>query len=228
MDFESFTSRHDADFVRIARHSRGEWTADDVCNEAYILAIDIGARRGQALDLGNPEDASVLIRWLYNHCVKYGEQVVRRAQRLDHAASGDDDRGHHWLLDTLVADDGADALSLLEAAEHAVAERDMPDPYHSPAAGFAWLLRHFDQRMADVAAFLLISLSWCYRCRHRAHQLADRQWPLPDLAIGADADAIRPWRRFRLPAEALPDAGQMELDFLGTPVQPTRGQLWLL
>ena len=117
----------------------------------------------------------------------------------------------------------------LEAAEAPAPEDEDPDPYHSPAAGFAWLLRHFDQRMADVAAFLLISLSWCYRCCREARRAADNQWPLPDLAVGADeAHAIRPWRQFKLPPLQAQEARQLDLDFCNRPAQPSRGQLWLL
>lgn len=226
-DFETFQELHEADFARIARASRREWTTDDVRNEAFVLAFDIGAKRGLALDLSDPDDASLLIRYLYNRCVKYGETVVRHAQRLDHPLSGDD-TGHHWLLDRLVADGGADALSLLEGESDAASPQDDPDPYHSPAAGFVWLLQRFDQRMAGVASFLLISLSWCYRCCHKARVQANRQWPLPNLSIGDSEEAIRPWRNFKLPTTPIEDPPQLPFDFGRTPAQPAHGQLWLL
>lgn len=225
-NFKTFQEQHEADFARIARASRREWTTDDVRNEAFVLAFDIGAKQGRALDLSDPDDASLLIRYLYNHCIKYGETVVRHAQRLDHSTTDED--GGHWLLKQLAADGGADALSLLEAESEAAPRLEEPDPYHSPAAGFVWLLQRFDQRMADVAGFLLISLSWCYRCCHEARQQAYRQWPLPNLTIGGNEEAIRPWRTFKLLAEQPEDPGQLPFDFGSTPVQPERGQLWLL
>jgi len=228
MEFESFVYRHAADFSRIARAARREWTSEDVRNEAFVLACDIAQRRGRPLDLSTAEDASLLIRSLYNHCVKYAETVVRHAHRLDHPAAGDCDREHHWILDTLAADGGADPLSLLEAAEQAAPAPEDPDPYHSPAAGFAWLLRRFDQRMPDVAAFLLISLSWCYSCHRRARLQACGQWPLPHLSVGTQPDAVRAWRRFKLPPQDLEDTRQLPLELWAKPVQPARGQLWLL
>lgn len=227
--FASFLEQHASDFARIAGASRREWTKGDVSSQAWLLAYDIGQKLGRPLDLANGDDASLLIRHLHNHCVKYTETVVRHAQRLDHAVGGDDERSHHWLMDQLVADNGAHALSLLEAAESPAQEDEDPDPYHSPAAGFAWLLRRFDQRMADVATFLLISLSWCHRCYREARCAANNQWPLPDLAVGVgEAHAIRPWRQFKLPPLQPPETRQLDLDFSNRPVQPSRGQLWLL
>lgn len=225
--FDTFLQRHAKDFPRIARASRGEWEAGDVRSQAWLLAHDIGLKRGHPLDLDDGDDASLLIRYLYNHCVKYDETVVRHATRLDHGASDGDDNPHHWLLDTLVSDDGEHPLSLLELFESAEREPPDPDPYHSVAASWLHLLQRFDQRMTDVAAFLLISLSWCYtRCR-AARQLADTQWPLPHTPTAAD-DALQPWRKFKLPARQRNEPLQLAMDYWNKPMQPERGQLWLL
>lgn len=227
--FAAFLRDHDDDLKRIARASRSEWSTDDVRNEAYVLASGIGSKRGRPLDLADAEDALLLIRWLYNRCVKYTETVVRYATRLDHSGS-DDERDHHWLQDRLAADGGADPLSLLETAETAAPKTGDPDPYHSPAAAMVSLLQRFDQSMADVAAFLLISLSWCYACCRRTRLQASTQRPLPhELLVGADAEALRPWRRYKLPMRRSADeSGQLCFDYWSRPAQPTSGQLWLL
>lgn len=229
LKFEAFLERYASDISRISRASKGEWRVDDIRNEAWLLAFDMGERRGRALDMGHEEDASLLICHLYNHCVKYTELVVRKAQRLDHADPGDEERERHWLADRLVADGGAHPLSLLEAMECMAEEQEAPDPYHSAASGWAWLMRRFGQCMADVANFLLISPSWCYACFRKARQSADTQWPLPhSLATGDDEDAIRPWRKFKLPSDRMNTPEQMSLDYWNRPPQPARGQLWLL
>lgn len=229
--FQRFLDAHAADFRGISGATRGEWKPDDVRQQAWLLAVDLGDRRQRPLDLDDADDASLLVRSLYNHCVKYTERVVRHAHKLDHAAPGDDDRDRHWLLDHLVADGGGHPAQWLEASEAATPERDAPDPYHSPAAGWASVLHRFDCRMADVADFLLISTSWCRRCYHRALWLAHMPSPLPDLRSEGDAgDALRPWRSFRLPARtpAEPFDGQPALDFRGRPPDPAHGQMWLL
>lgn len=230
LGFERFLERHADDFPRISRASKGEWQADAVRGEAWLLAFDIGQKLGRPLDLERDDDASLLVRWLYNHCVKYCETVVRRAVRLDHAAEDDEDGQPHWLMGRLTADEGHHPLSLLEAAESARAEPDAPDAYHSSAAAWLQLLQRFDRRMPDVAAYLMISLSWCYACCRHAHDLARAQWPLPHgLSIEEDQDALRPWRVFKLPS-AMPgdDPRQLALHYWTCPSQPASGQLWLL
>lgn len=227
--FTAFVARHARDFARIARASKGEYRAEDVRNEAWLLAFDIGEKRGNPLNLDDPDDLSLLFGYLYNHCVRYGETTVRYATRLDHAADRDDDSDHHWLRDRLVADAGEHPLSLLEALESAVPRADDPDPYFSPAAGWAWLLRHFGQHVADVAAFLRISPSWCYACLRRVRRQAATQRPLPHRMKTPDGEAaIRPWRKFKLPRTATHGPHQLLLDFWDKPAQPAAGQLWLL
>lgn len=227
--FGFFASAHAADFRRIAGASRGEFSPEDVQQEAWMLALEIGQRRGRRLDLEDGDDADLLVRYLYNHCVKYAERVVRHAVRLDHAARGDADRDDHWLNDRLMADDGAHPLSLIESAEDASPEPFGPDPYQSPAAGWVRLMQRFG-RMSDVAAFLMISASWCYTCCREAAREARTQWPLPHgLAVGDDDSALRPWRTFKLDPRFTGEcAGQLAFDYWGRPEQPGEGQLWLL
>ena len=223
--FDSFLERHKKDLARIARASRGDSKPDDVLNEAWLLAHDMGEKRGRALDLDDAEDASLLLRYLYNHCVKFTETVVRHAHRLDHAAAGDEEREHHWLMDRLTADGGSHPLSVLEDMESQASERDDLDPYHSPAAGWIRLIQRFNQRMTAVAEFLLISPSWCYSCWRVAHHMARTQWPLPAGIDAFDRDAsIRPWRKFKLPTASSIDMRQFVLN-LPTPL-PMQGRFW--
>lgn len=229
--FQRFLDAHAANIRAISGATRGEWKPDDVRQQAWLLAVDLGDKHGRPLDLDDASDASLLVRSLYNHCTKYTERIVRHAHKLDHAAPGDDERGHHWLFDQLVADGGEHPASLLEALESTQPEPPAPNPYHSPAAGWAGVMRRFDNRIALVADFLLISSSWCGRCYRRALWLAETQSPLPDLRNEGDPDeALRAWRSFRLPARAPagPLDGQPALDFWSRPPDPARGQMWLL
>lgn len=224
-----FLERSSADFSRIARATRGEWTPDDVRQHAWLLAHDLGESRGTPLDLDNAADASWLVRCLYNHCVKFTDTRVRHAVRLDHAAPGDNESDHHWLADRLAADDGMHPASLLETLESAPSEPRTPDPLHSAAASWLWLMHRFNHRMTDVAAFLLISVSWCNTCQRRARHRISTQWPLPYARPASSGDPVRPWRKFKLPSTKKGDeAAQLRLDYWAHPEQPAIGQLWLL
>ena len=120
-------------------------------------------------------------------------------------------------MDRLAADEGAHPLSMLEATEAHAAEPADPDPYHSLAAGWLWLVQRFNQRMSAVADFLLISPSWCYACLREAQHLVRTQSPLPNALDDGDREsAIRPWRKFKLPSMPEIDGRQIAFDFTST------------
>lgn len=222
--YEAFLERHARSFKRISGASKGEWQADDVRQEAWRLGFDIGVRLGRPLALGNPDDESLLLAHLYQHCVRYGETTVRYAQRLDQALDGDDENP---LKKRLVADGGIHPATLLEVTE--TEDPEPPGAYHSVAAGWVWLLRRFGQRMQDVADFLLISPSWSYACCRRAVHLARSQWPLPhEMNADRGEHALQPWRKFKLPPAPGNSPRQLQIDYWQKPSQPAQGQLWLL
>jgi hypothetical protein len=124
----------------------------------------------------------------------------------------------------------AHPLTLLEDAEAATPEPDDPDPCHSAAAAWIWLLQRFDQRMDRIAAFLLISGSWCYACRRKAWHQACTQWPLPHgLSVETGEGTPWPWRQFKLPrVQGVEATQQLGFDYWSRPAQPSLGQMWLL
>lgn len=92
-------------------------------------------------------------------------------------------------------------VALLEAEESHSRDVAEPTAGESLAGAYLYLLRRFDNRMAEVAAHLLISVSYCYRRCAEARCLAAFQQPLPPEALttrGAAASMTGPWRRFRI------------------------------
>lgn len=224
----AFLERHSADLRGIVGYSRGQWTKGDLFGEACLAADDLAGKQGHALDLDAPADTDRLLRRLRSLARQAGG-VLRNAERPDQSTSFHDERGpRSW--DRLGGSQGEHPLALLEALEAAAPEPVPVDPYHSEIAAWQWLLEHFDRRMADIAGFLLISASWCRARRRHARHCAVTQWPLPHhLLVGEDdARAIQPWRKFKLPARNATASAQLALDFWCRPLQPARGQLWLL
>lgn len=226
--FEEFLARHKPDLRRILFRSQGQWSAGDLPGEAWIAALDLRQTLGRPLDLRRDEDAELLLRHLRTAAGKAGG-VLRKAWRPDQAVAGEEgslERG--W--DKYAIDDGASALSVLEALE--TGEPPEPpriDTYHSESAAWNWLWHRFRRSTRDVATFLLISASWCRQRRKRALRHLDTQQQLPHrMCLTDDDTAIQPWRKFKLPPRARSDEGQLALDFLCLPAQPERGQLWLL
>ncbi|WP_247317438.1 hypothetical protein [Ralstonia pseudosolanacearum] len=86
----------------------------DVLHEAWIMAANLQAPNGTHLDLENAACQEKLLSHLYQHLVRYTEQNVRRAIRLDHAAPGHDlDDDVHPLTYLLISDEGQDPLGEL-------------------------------------------------------------------------------------------------------------------
>lgn len=152
------------------------------------------------IDWLNPKDQDLLLRYLYQHLVRYTERHLQYAVRLDRWTGKDGEDNVHPLLNKLAADDGADPLALISAREESLqAELNEPDCHHSLASAYVHLLRRFDNKMSAVANHLLISRSYCYARYARVLLLAQRQHPIPlQRAAKQDRFMLGAWRKFRL------------------------------
>lgn len=224
-----FMSAHARALAWIIRDADGLWQLEDLPGELLILLRDMQDAEARPFDLACEQDAGLVLRVLRRRARRNG-QITRRSARPDQAGSGDDWRPGVPSWEHIAADDGAHPQSLLEAMESPTFEPEPIDPYHSELAAWQWLLDHIGRRTIDLASFLLISPSWCRRCRHRARQRAGTQHslPPPPLGFAGDAQAVRPWRRFKLPPRDSVAGPQPALDFWSRPAQPGQGQLWLL
>ena len=62
--FQRFIDAHAANFRTISGATRGEWKPDDVKQQAWLLAVDLGDKRERLLDIDDAGDASLLVRSL--------------------------------------------------------------------------------------------------------------------------------------------------------------------
>jgi hypothetical protein len=219
--FQRFLDARKRDLQRISRHTRGEHSLGDVESEAWLMIRTL-ASKGKPIDLDNPTHQALLISHLYQELVRYSELQVRHAIRLDHAPGGEDGESHP-LAHILAAADHYDPAVALSAAEESAltARDDEPSAHLSLAAAYLHLVRHFDNRMRDVAEHLLISVGYCHaRCR-KARFFAAWQQPLPINHATADPGFLPgAWRRFKLvrdPVQLAFDFGGEEALFVATP-----------
>ncbi|WP_050477484.1 hypothetical protein [Herbaspirillum rhizosphaerae] len=195
-DFEAFAIKHKAKFKRISAATKGEYEAEDVIGEAWLMAEKMRIKQGSEIDFHNPAHIDLLFSYLYQHLVNYTEKQVRMAVRLDAWDYGDDpEHDCHPLLNKLSSDNADNPLTVLELKETAAAEHAV-NPHHSRAAAYLKLLGHCDNNIAQLANYLLISTSWCYRCYNRAKHTVERQRQLPETM---KTDFMpRTWRKFQL------------------------------
>ena len=223
-----FLQRHDYKLSWIIRDSGGLWERDDLTAEVILALHDLCTTGNPVLDLCADEDATLLLRQLRRRANQAG-RGLRNPVRPDQAESGEGWRPGMLGWDQFTGDEGEHPLSLLEALESPQPEPREFDPYHSETAAWNWLLHRFERRTRDIATFLLISTSWCRVRRRRAWHRANAQWQLPHyLLVGDDELAIQPWRKFKLPPTQANDPLQLCLDYWSRPLQPDRGQLWLI
>lgn len=196
-EFEQFTVQRKRDLQRIARATRGEHQLADVIGEAWLMASMLHGDDGVVLDLANAVGQDKLISHLYQHLVRYTEQNVRRAVRLDHAPQGASNDDVHPLTYLLVSDEGRDPLHAMLEREAAVNLDTKLDEHGSLAAAYVHLLNRFGNHMASVAEHLLISTSYAYKRCKQAQQLTMRLLHIP-VPVPNDKHPLGPWWRFRL------------------------------
>lgn len=72
--FQAFLNSCRADLRRIAGHSRGEYSVDDLSGEAWLIAEEVGRKRGFAVDLSNSDDQQFILARLYNKLIRFTEK----------------------------------------------------------------------------------------------------------------------------------------------------------
>lgn len=214
--FKQFTTEREKDLLRISRHTQQEHSLQDVEDEAWLLSMELRETKGIAIDFSNREYQNLLLSYLYQHLVRYTERNVRYAVRLDHAPRNDNQQedAPHPLTYMLASDDNQDPLTALIEREAALPWDMELDCHQSLAGAYVRLLRHFNNKMPDVANHLLISISYSYkRCAH-ARMLAAHQQSIPLMSAVIDGEFLpRAWRRFKL--QRIPS--QLEFDFSEEP-----------
>lgn len=159
--FQSFLTTMKAKFNRISKATKNEKEVEDLHNDAYVLALDIGDRRGRPVDLSDPEDQDLVMRELYLENVKRADFRMRYAVRIDEEPEGEGP-GISWV-ERLPAAASSDPLISLLAQESAVdVEAKLAERY-SQATAYAITFGNFKNDRQKVCAHLVISDWALYR-----------------------------------------------------------------
>lgn len=212
--FQKFVKQRKSDLERIARRTSGEHEFQDVEGEAFVMAADIGRRRGYDIDWSSEPDQKLVLAYVFQKLVHYEERNVRFAVRLDKSVEDEDGEFVHPLVRRLASDGGRDPLARLIEREDNEAWRARKR--YCLATAWIRMLEHFDGRMLSVADHLLVSLSHAYRCHRKAVRLTSTQSPMPGKTMPASL-MPGPWRTFRIlrTPEQLTFDFQEQLSLLG-------------
>ncbi|MDB5853319.1 MAG: hypothetical protein JWR22_1360 [Herminiimonas sp.] len=142
-------------FRRIVRAARYGVTVDDLHSDAFVIAHEIGKRRGKAIDFSDPEDALLVVKSVNVKNVKRGDWNLRKAVRLDQSA--DDDNAIDWN-NKLRADPSADPFVVLLRDESAMEEATMIAASYSQAVAYFFVFQNFKSNREKICAHLAISI----------------------------------------------------------------------
>ncbi len=152
--FESFLKKMVTSFRRIASATKNEMTVGDLQNEAWVIAHEIGTKRGREIDFSDPIDEDLIIRAVNHRTVKRGDWRMRRAVRIDQES---DDEGTTGWSERLAAQSSSDPLISLLLCESEINAQAILESSYSQATAYVMIYVRFGNNRRDICSYLVIS-----------------------------------------------------------------------
>lgn len=193
--FDSFAKEKAADFRRIAARTKGEMTAGDLLNEAWLIALEIAEKRGRYVDFSDPDEQNLVLSWLRVKFVWRGDWAYRTAFRLDGSFDGDEN-AEKWI-ERLPADALSEPQNQLELWEAIEADEHALASSYSQAAAYLIVFAHFDDDRRLAAIYLFVTCGTLDRRFNRAVETVRTQHSLFDgIETVDDAFMALPGRQY--------------------------------
>lgn len=173
--FTAFAATHREAFRRIARATKHEYSPSDLHGEAWLVAHELGEKRGKSLNFCDPQDADAIFGHLYVRIVR------RRDWRLRSAESVNELSPDGWsLAEVLPAPASSDPLThLLLADEERDKDRVMRDSF-SEAIAYIRTNENLRNDRAEILRHLGITAATYLKRVHNAGAAFQRQPSLFD------------------------------------------------
>jgi hypothetical protein len=191
--FEAFIKGALANLRRIAAATRNEKTIEDLQQDAFLIACEIGEKRGREIDFLDEVDQSLVLRYLNHRSVKRGDWKFRRAERIDATQVDDDGELVNWSRE-LVAPETSDPLLQIEASQSQSQLERMLSSSYSQATAYVVTFLHFGGDRSSVASYLAVTIDALNSRLRRAEAVVKIQPSLFDLIE-------------RIPASFMPQKG---------------------
>ncbi len=153
--FQVFVMKMKDGFRRIARATRNEVTEGDLQSDAWIMARNIGERRGHPIDFSDPIDQDLVMRALYVEKVKRADWHMRKAVSID-AENNSDDQPNRWA-ENIPAAKASDPLIFLLRREAAEQNDAKLKASYTEVAAYLKIFAHFKNDKKAVSTYLCIT-----------------------------------------------------------------------
>jgi hypothetical protein len=154
--FELFLKKMKAGFRRISSATKYEMDAEDLQQEAWLIAVEVAKKRGWPVDFSDPDDQNLIMRMVNFRNVKRGDWKMRRSIRIDEEQR-EDDTLPKWS-ERLPAVASSDPLVALLHRESALDAETLVAESYSQAAAYFVVFFNFKNSMDEICAYLAISI----------------------------------------------------------------------
>lgn len=177
--FEKFKRDQKAAFTRIARATRGTHDVGDLESEAWLIAIEIGKRRGCRVDLSNQAEQDQVLAWLYKRFVDFV------AGKFKQSIDQESDAESTWH-ERLAASEDSDPLEQLIRIDDQQVPIASAKKSFSQYSAYVVLLERFGTNVLRLTEYLSVSLGTLKKRIEGAREHAGRQPSLFDGVCAID------------------------------------------
>jgi hypothetical protein len=153
--FEEFAKKMMASFRRIVKAAKHDVTEEDLKQDAWVLAQDIGTRRGREVDFSDPADQDLIIRAVNKQNVERGDWQMRNAVRI--VSESEDGESMQSLVEQLPAQASSDPLISILLRESAHKAETILMNSYSQAVAYVRAFANFRNNRQEICAYLVIS-----------------------------------------------------------------------
>lgn len=176
--FDLFIKKMAGSFRSIVKATKYTVSIEDLYQDAWILADEIGTKRGQPVDFSDAEDQSLILRAINARNVKWADCKIRYALRLDQDPD-EETNAINWS-EILPADQSSDPLISLLSYEAECEIASLIANRFAEAIAYLFTFDHFNNDRKKVCSHLAIADTTLSNRINRAAQTIKEQSSLFD------------------------------------------------
>jgi len=210
--FEKFLQAMRSNFQRISRATKGEQSVEDLQQQSFLIAHEIGDKRGLPVDFADPADQELIMRYVNVRNLKRGDWTLRKSARI----SDEYEEDSSGPVFSIAAAESSDPLKAILAEEN-TNERieNLLEKSYSQATAYLLTFEHFNYDASSVGNYLAIGMASLKLRMINAREIMSRQPSLFDRVVKMDRSFVPRAGLERKPFVVSQNIynGQMQWDF---------------